>query len=62
MAEKIIFLAYENPKLKQEQFIMACESCRNKTFVIKVSAREWPELYCAACGLMIGAMGWAHDD
>lgn len=63
MTEKVIFLAFDNPKASpSDHDMLACASCRNKTYRCRTDLGEWPELYCAACGSRIGAFGWAEQE
>lgn len=63
MNEKVVFLAFVNPNAPpQELEMLGCVRCRNKTFTARVYKEDFPELYCAACGLAIGKFGWAPSE
>lgn len=62
MSDKVVFLAFDNPNLKDEKSYLGCRACRNKTYVARTDLGSWPELYCACCGSRIGAFGWAEQN
>lgn len=62
MSENVIHLAYSNEKVSPASIQMhACVSCKNKTFTARADIGPFPVLYCAACGMLIGAFGWVDD-
>ena len=60
--DKLVWLTFENPKVStaDELHLLACRDCNNKTFTARFRDAEFPEMYCAACGGMIGHFGWAE--
>lgn len=58
---KVIYLAYSNPKLDERDVeMLSCKACQNKTFFLSYrNAYPFPMLRCAACHWHIGEIGWA---
>lgn len=61
MTDKVVYLAFENPKAPVEMSVHACSVCRNKTFVLAASATGFPALRCAACSRHISYVGFADS-
>lgn len=60
--EKVVFLAFSNPKLEPESTsVSACAACRNKTFTVVHDGHDFPMMKCAACSQNIGRVGWADE-
>jgi hypothetical protein len=60
--EKVVFLAFDNPKLKPETLeVMACVICRNKTFSVWYGENKFPMLKCCVCGADVGRIGWTQE-
>lgn len=63
MSDKVIFLAFDNPKVLDSNYnVLACAACKNKTYTCRTDLGKWPELYCASCQASIGAFGWAEQE
>lgn len=61
--EKVVFLAFDNPAAPPAELeMLACARCKNKTFTARTYPEGFPELYCGACGQVIGRFGWANDE
>lgn len=58
----VVFLAFSNPKEPVENQVLACATCRNKTFTVNYGAPHFPALRCAACGEHMGRIGWANEE
>lgn len=64
-SEKVIFLAFDNPKLERETEITLtrCANCKNKTFLLVHHERsDYPMLRCCACGDDVGRIGHVGRD
>jgi hypothetical protein len=64
VSEKVIFLAYTNPKKLEQEWrdALSCKVCRNKTYTLTwVGEQSFPLLQCAACGSHAGYWGFAGD-
>jgi len=60
--DKVVYLAFSNQEaLTDDMEMMACATCRNKTFTVKYDAEDFPAMHCAACGRSMGRIGWAED-
>jgi hypothetical protein len=60
--EKVIFLAFKNEQIEPDaRDLMACKTCRNKTFTVIYEGERFPLLQCAACVNHIGHFGWAPE-
>lgn len=64
MSDNLIHLAFRSPMVEEDQrSLLACATCKNKTFRVVVDQPgTFPLMECAACNQHIGRMGWAHDD
>lgn len=62
-AEKVVFLAFKNDQLVEDQRdLMACKHCRNKAFSVVYQGEEaFPVLQCTACGFHLGRVGWPNE-
>lgn len=61
---EVVELKFRSPHVEDGQrAFLACKECRNKTYLM-VDDRPgyFPLMQCAACGMHMGRMGWAHDD
>lgn len=60
MGEKVVWLAYSNPKTIADGGVdmLACVRCRNKTYRIECQDGCGGKVYCAACNNYIGMIGW----
>lgn len=60
----VIHLAFKSPHTVDDSMaFLACSHCRNKTYTLTVDRPgDFALMRCAACGMHIGRMGWAHDD
>lgn len=63
MSQEVVYLAFDNPKIRPETSVtlLACSSCRNKTYRIEVHPDCGGKLHCAACNSYIGTMGWMPE-
>lgn len=64
MNEKVVFLAFTNPKKLEQDWCdaLSCKVCRNKTYTLTWMGDEaFPLLRCAACGNHAGYWGFAGD-
>lgn len=64
MSDKVVYLAFSNEKncADDGKDVLACNTCRNKTYILRTDLGIWPEVYCACCGARIGASGWAEQE
>lgn len=63
--EKVVFLAYSNPKKLEADVrdLLACMKCRNKTYIMVFQGEQsFPLLQCTACGSHAGYWGFAGDE
>jgi hypothetical protein len=63
-SENVIRLDFRSKGVvEDERAMLACKTCRNKTFKLTYeNPKNFPLLQCAACDEEIGRMGWWHDE
>lgn len=61
--DKVVFLAFNNDKLKREELVVhACGCCRNKTFIIVDHPGTYAEMRCSVCSMSLGPVAFPNPD
>ena len=62
--DNVVILQFRSPHVEDDTMaFIACKHCRNKTYTLTDDKPgTFPLMRCAACGMHMGRMGWAHDD
>lgn len=55
---KIEAVADPTPQERESLYVLVCDNCRNKTFVIVYQGDTFPKLQCCVCGMVHGHIGW----
>ena len=62
MSNNVVFLKYRTDAPTDTQEILACKTCRNKTYLALYDGEGFPRLQCAACGSHTGRFGWVDGE
>lgn len=60
---KIKFTARAKDLIKPEVVddVMACATCRNKVFIVRIPKDDYPYMVCPICDIRTEATGWNWD-